>query len=94
MQDRLDRFKSGELAIGPVINDLEALLDQLELVEEPWRDDFIEGWSDLEIPYAVALDRQAPIPTARDVTVSEGVERLQALVRARIEALVTSLEGG
>jgi hypothetical protein len=87
MQDRLDRFQAGDLSIGPVINDLEALLYQLELAAEPWRDDFIEAWSDLEIPYAVALDRQTPIPTAVDTTVSEGVERLLALVRSRLEEL-------
>jgi hypothetical protein len=41
----------------------------------------------LEIPYAVALDRQAPLPTASDSTVAEGVERLDLLVRSRLAAL-------
>ncbi len=66
MLDRLDRFKAGELSIGPVIGDLDYLLAQLELAEEPWHDQFIESWGELEIPYAVALDRLAPIPTIKD----------------------------
>ncbi len=87
MLDRLDRFSRGELGIGPVINDLETLLYQLELVDQEWRGDFVEGWSDLEIPYAVALDRMEPIPTARDTTVAEGVEVLYRLVRDRLTEL-------
>lgn len=87
MLDRLDRFRGGELSIGPVINDLEALLYELELVDEPWRDEFVEGWSLLEIPYAVALDRLTPIPDATDATVAEGVAVLDALVRDRLRAV-------
>jgi hypothetical protein len=87
MLDRLDRFSRDELPIGPVINDLEALLYQLELADEAWRGDFVEGWSDLEIPYAVALDRVEPIPTVRDPIVAEGVEVLYRLVRDRMSEL-------
>lgn len=87
MLDRLDRFKAGDVGIGPVINDLEGLLSELELADEPWRQEFIEAWSDLEIPYAVALDRLEPIPTAKDETVGAGVDALHDLFRARLEAL-------
>jgi hypothetical protein len=87
MVDRLDRFRSGELGIGPVINDLLALLHELHVVDEQWRDGVWDALADLEIPYAVALDRQAPLPTASDSTVAEGVERLDLLVRSRLAAL-------
>lgn len=87
MLDRLDRFKLGDLGIGPVINDLEALLGELQLAGDAWRQEFIESWSDLEIPYAVALDRLEPIPTAKDETVIAGVDALENLVRARLDAL-------
>lgn len=89
MLDRLDRFRSGELEIGGVIGDLEGLADQLELVDEGWRDRFSEGWSDLEIPYAVALDRQEPIPTVKDPIVAEGVDTLDHLVRDHLASLRT-----
>ncbi|HEY7468550.1 MAG TPA: hypothetical protein VIC07_03320 [Acidimicrobiia bacterium] len=87
MLDRIDRFRSGHLGIGPVISDLEALLYELQLADEPWRSEFIEGWSDLEIPYAVALDRQQEIPTVQDSTVKEGINRIVALVEARLNEL-------
>lgn len=87
MLDRIDKFRSGHLGIGPVISDLEALLYELQLADEPWRNEFIGGWSDLEIPYAVALDRQQEIPTAQDSTVKEGVDRIVALVEARLNDL-------
>lgn len=87
MIDRLDRFRSGQLSIGSVINDLEALLDELQLVDDAWRREFIENWSDLEIPYAVALDRAKPIPTADDEPVRQALVRLRDLVADRLTAL-------
>jgi hypothetical protein len=91
MIDRLDRFSSGQLSIGPVINDLEALVYELELVDDGWRREFIESWSGLEIPYAVALDRAEPVPTADDDTVREALVRLRELVTERLTALASWL---
>lgn len=87
MLDRLRRFRSGELAIGPVISDLEALQYELHSVDDDWRERFTEGWSDLEIPYAVALDRLDPIPTIADPTVAEGVATIERLVTEARRAL-------
>jgi len=87
MLDRIDKFRSGHLGIGPVISDLEALYSELQLADEPRRIEFIEGWSDWEIPYAVALDRRQEIPTAQDWTVKEGVDRIVSLVEARLNEL-------
>lgn len=88
MNDRLDRFASGELSIGPVINDLEALLNELELVDDDWRDRFVEAWSELEIPYAVALDRLEPIPTTADEGVRSAIASLRTLV---LQALANTI---
>lgn len=87
--DRLDRLQSGELGIGGVIGDLEGLADQLQVVDEAWRERFSEGWGDLEIPYAVALARQEPIPTVKDPIVAEGVDTLDQLVRDHLASLRT-----
>jgi hypothetical protein len=89
MLDRLDRFRSGELSIGPVIKDLKALLNELQLANEDWRQEFIDAWSALEIPYAVAVDRLEPIPTIADATVAEGVDQMDNLARGQLEALST-----
>jgi hypothetical protein len=43
MLDRLGRFRSGELGIGPVINDLEALHYELQSVDESWIERFREA---------------------------------------------------
>jgi hypothetical protein len=48
---------------------------------------FIEAWSDLEIPYAVALDRRVTIPTIADGVVAEGVSELERLVAEARTAL-------
>ena len=87
MLDRLNRFRSGELTIGPVISDLETLHYQLHSVDEDWRGQFRAAWGDLEIPYAVALDRQEPIPTIADQTVAEGVAEIQRLVAEARESV-------
>ncbi len=80
MSDRLARFRAGELSIGPVINDLEALRYELHSVDDRWIDRFIEAWSDLEIPYAAALDRLEPVPTIANGVVAAGVSELERLV--------------
>lgn len=87
MLDRLNRFRSGGLALGPVVNDLEALLYELVLAEEGWRDRFVEAWSALEIAYAVALDRLQEIPTIRDPDVADAVTELDDLVRDQVRDL-------
>lgn len=57
MSDRLARFRAGELGIAPLINDLEALRYELQSADDEWIDRFIDACGELEIPYAVALDR-------------------------------------
>ena len=87
MLDRVERFRQGALGIGSVINDLEALLNELELVSDDWRGEFIDAWGELEIPYAVALDRMQELPTAQDATVSAGLDAIDRLIRGRLPVL-------
>jgi hypothetical protein len=84
MRKRLWEFQAGEVYIATLISDLEGLLTSLELASEEWIDTFRELWSDLEIPYAVALDRREPIPDNSDPTVKGGVDALLALVEDRL----------
>lgn len=81
MRERIASFRGGSLSIGPTIADLEGLVNALTLTPEEWRDRFIEEWSVLEIAYAVALDRQSPIPSAStDHEVREALDALDALI--------------
>ena len=43
MLDPVDGFSNDERSIGPVLNDLKALLYQLELTDEEGRGDFRRG---------------------------------------------------
>ena len=83
MQQRIDSLREGESSIGPVIGDLEGLVNALEETPEEWKDSFIEECSALEIAYAVALDRQHPLPTARDHDIATALDALSALIVER-----------
>ena len=85
MARRLRGFRSGEVPIGKALADLEGLLNALTLAPEDWTTAFREEWSTLEIAYALALDRQSPLPTARDVHIAEALDKLELLVKLRTE---------
>jgi hypothetical protein len=84
MADRLDAFVSGKLHIAEAISDLEGLLWALEMTPEEWKHDFREQWGELEISYAVALDRQEPVPDASDPRIREAVRSMRRLVDERL----------
>ena len=83
MRQRLEAFREGGLAIGPVIADLEGLVYALEETPQEWKDQFMEEWAVLEIAYAVALDRVAPLPDAHDHDVASALDAMEALLRVR-----------
>ena len=81
MRERVSGLRSGDVYIGVAIADLEGLLAALEHAPVDWEDRFREEWSVLEIAYAVALDRQQPIPTASsDYQIREALDALDALI--------------
>jgi hypothetical protein len=80
MQGRIAGFRSGDVSLGGLISDLEGLLEARALASEQWVDDFRSAWGDLEISYAVALDRLTPIPDAHDPVVADGLFDLDALI--------------
>ncbi len=82
MKETIDAFRRGR-SIGPVIADLESLVDALETTPQEWTNSFIEEWSVLEIAYAVALDRRQPLPTAGDHDIAAALDALDALIAQR-----------
>jgi hypothetical protein len=80
MRERVRLLRSGARDIGPTVNDLSALVWELQETPEEWRERFIEAWSGLEISYAVALDRRAPLPTAADHDIAEDLDELDSLL--------------
>jgi hypothetical protein len=79
MQQRIASFRSGELFIARLIADLKGLLEARECASEEWIDDFRSASGDLEISYAVALDRLTPIPDAHDPCIADDLFDLDAL---------------
>lgn len=63
MRDRLAGFTARALSLPLLINDLEALVWELELASDDWKDGFLMEWGELEIAYSVALDRGEAIRT-------------------------------
>ena len=84
MRETLDGFRRGR-SIGPVIADLEGLLHALEETPQDWKDLFLEQWGVLEIGYAVALDRQQPLPTALDHDIATALDGMDTLIAERTE---------
>lgn len=80
LQAVLQRFSAGQVAIGPLIAELEAAHLALRHGSEAEAESYWEGLADLETAYAVALDRGLPLPVARDHDIAEALGVLMALV--------------
>ena len=88
MDERIAKFRTGDVSLGTLINDLEGLLEARSSVWlDSWIDDFRSAWGDLEIPYAVALDRLPPMPDAHDPVVADGLLELDALIVSALAEL-------
>lgn len=84
MRERVIGLADGSLYLATAIADLEGLLSALERTPEEWIDKFREEWSELEIAYAVALDRQTAIPTAAsDTSIRNALAAMNALLDDR-----------
>ena len=82
---KLAAFKNGELSPSALIIDLEGLFSALDLDDEDWRKAFWEAWGELEISYALGLDR--PLEPMDEVSVKlvwEAVADLDSLVAAKL----------
>ncbi len=88
MADRLAAFEKGDLALSVLVADLENLFHSLNVNDSDWEAGFWENWGDLEIAYAVALNRQLKqLSTASMQNVQEAVTNLKSLVASKMGAL-------
>lgn len=65
------------------IDNLAALVWELDETPEDWRQRYIEAWSGLEVPYAVALAEHRPTPRRDDPEIVEALAELDALLAER-----------
>ena len=83
MRQRLLGFVAGEYGIGRVVTDLKGLLGALQTTSDDWIQEFRRSWGELEVDYAVALDRGEAAPDAKSPSIRDAVWRMLELVDQR-----------
>lgn len=83
MRQRVEDLRTGKRSLPVTIDNLSALVWELQESPEEWRQRYIEAWSDLEVPYAIALAEDQPIPTRDDPSVIQALAELDALLDER-----------
>ena len=82
MKDCIDVFERGEIELGYLVREIEALKDSLEETDDRWREAFHNEWWTLEQVFAVALDRgKDPLTPENARLVEEAVGRMKDLLR-------------
>ncbi len=82
---RLDYFHDGKIQIHKLINDMDALVGNLEEVPKEWKDKFISYWADLEIVYSNALYEERSKFDEQDVKrIEESLKNLNSLLNSLI----------
>lgn len=81
----ISSYKNNEIRLSKLINDLEGLLECLEEKESVFEDQFLRLWSELEIIYAMSLDREDKNFTESEVkSLIESADKIEKLVRKQI----------
>ncbi len=85
MLSKLAAFDEGKLALSSLIPELETLFNAVDLADPDWREGFWDAWADLEINYAVGLNRGwTALDKESGQLVSQAVEKMKTLVAARL----------
>lgn len=85
MQERIKQYRKGEIRIDQLINNLEALVNCLEKIDEDWKNSFLFAWSILEIVYASALYNKKVSLDENDIyEISRGLKKIDALINVLI----------
>lgn len=87
MIQKINSFKSGDLFLSYLINDLEALLNVLEEKDDNWEAEFRTSWLDLEVVYALALDDNRTTLDLEDQRIiAEALVKLEDLVNEKLQS--------
>ena len=85
MLAKLAAFESGQLALSSLISELEGLFNTLHLADPDWQEGFWDSWGDLEISYALALNRGwKSLDEVREQIVLQAVADLRSLINAKL----------
>jgi hypothetical protein len=85
MMLKLGAFENGQLALDSLIQELEGLFNAVGLDDQEWRKKFWYSWGELEINYALALDRGwKSLDEVGEQIVAQAVADLKSLVGAKL----------
>lgn len=88
MIDKIYRFKEGLIGLDELIQDLEGLLNALENFDTDWKEDIRSYCIDLEVIYAVALDRDVnPEEIDTDNTIPKILNLLEDSITIELSCL-------
>lgn len=92
MQEKIKQYREKGIRIDQLINDLEALLNCLEDIDEGWKNSFLNSWSVLEIEYASALyNDKGSFDDRAIAAIDKSLEELGILINDLTKKLWTNL---
>lgn len=93
MLDKIQRFETGKIPFGVLIEDLDALLDVMENPDNDWKEEFHSNWFTLETYYALALNRNiSPFTLDTDGHIPEAIDILTSMVHSELKKLNGNIE--
>jgi hypothetical protein len=93
MIDKINRYEKGLINLPALIGDLIGLLNALEDYDEAWIQEFQSNWLDLEVTYAVALNREIPYDDVdTKIETFKTTKELKRLVLMEIEKTILTKE--
>ncbi len=85
MEQTIERFRRGEIGIGKLVSDLDALVSALHNPDESWRKAFASDWGKLEDIHAMLLTETEPNLRGSDhEDVANALAGLVSLIQSEI----------
>ncbi len=82
MLDKMERFTQGKLDLGYLLEDLEALLQILESIDEEWKTEFRSEWINIEEVYAYHLSQQSNRLNQDDfIIIEESLTKMKEMIK-------------
>lgn len=85
LDSMLTGFRSGEVKLGDLIDNVPHLVKKLDVTDAPWKDRFIGYWWTLEQVHSEAIDlgESRRLPPERREAVDEAIDGMIDLVRVK-----------
>lgn len=85
MRGLIKGYEADKISVKKLINDLEALLNVIENVEEDWKQRFLKEWGVLEDLYADQLyEKLDEVPESDKLEIKLALENIKKLINEKI----------